>query len=131
MKKKSWDESRARQLYDEGRSDLDIADMVGATEGAIKAWRARNRLHSNSSRREQPSIIAEALNPANTEAKVSQAKPEPHKKYSSSPLDAYLGPIDISLSYAGCQVSLSAPDQDAALRAMKYLDCIISALPTK
>ena len=44
--KKAWDETRARQLYEEGKSDLDIADMVGASVGAITAWRHRNRLKS-------------------------------------------------------------------------------------
>lgn len=47
MKKREWDVVRAKQLYDEGLDDLAIADMVGATEGAIKAWRAANRLKTN------------------------------------------------------------------------------------
>ena len=46
MKRRTWDENRARQLYEEGKSDVDIADMVGATAGAIAAWRSRNRLTS-------------------------------------------------------------------------------------
>ena len=37
MKRRTWDEKRARQLYEEGKSDVDIADMVGATAGAIAA----------------------------------------------------------------------------------------------
>lgn len=44
MATKSWDENRARQLLAEGLDDLTIAEAVGATEGAIKGWRARNRL---------------------------------------------------------------------------------------
>lgn len=47
MKKREWDVVRAKQLYDEGLDDLAIADMVGATEDAIKAWRARNRMKTN------------------------------------------------------------------------------------
>lgn len=44
MRKKSWDEARARQLVEEGLDDVGIADGVGATEGAIKAWRSRNHI---------------------------------------------------------------------------------------
>lgn len=46
MKRRTWDENRARQLYEEGKSDVDIADMVGATASAIAAWRRLNRLTS-------------------------------------------------------------------------------------
>lgn len=44
MRKKNWDEARAKQLVDEGLDDIGIADGVGATEGAIKAWRRKNRI---------------------------------------------------------------------------------------
>lgn len=43
-KMRAWDTERAKVLFMEGKSDLEIADMVGATEGAIRNWRAREGL---------------------------------------------------------------------------------------
>lgn len=45
--KKSWDAERALRLHGEGLDDLSIAEQVGASLGAIKAWRARNHLKVN------------------------------------------------------------------------------------
>ena len=46
MKKKQkgprWDTERGLALYLEGRTDLDIADMVGASAAAVGAYRRRN-----------------------------------------------------------------------------------------
>ena len=46
-KQRTWDEARARALYDEGRTDLEIAEMVGASCNAIGAWRHKNALSKN------------------------------------------------------------------------------------
>lgn len=44
MRQRTWDTERAKRLFDEGADDIAIADAVGATETAIKTWRARNHL---------------------------------------------------------------------------------------
>lgn len=45
----SFDKERARALYEEGKSTVEVADMVGATESAIKSW-----IHREGIRRGRP-----------------------------------------------------------------------------
>lgn len=129
--KKAWDETRARQLYEEGKSDLDIADMVGASVGAITAWRHRNRLKSNnpaprkaSERTLAPVKVPAVENPVQAPAGTG----EPAADTTNKPnLDApnLCGPVELSFSIAGCSCSLSAPDTAAAAWAAKYLCGIV------
>ena len=82
MKRRTWDENRARQLYEEGKSDVDIADMVGATAGAIAAWRSRNRLTSQNSpgRRSSAPAPLDAPTPEPVKdslAPITVPRPEP------------------------------------------------------
>lgn len=39
--------ARRRQLYDDGLSDYQIADLLGVTRGAVCSWRGRNDLSPN------------------------------------------------------------------------------------
>lgn len=57
MPKKQWDDARARQLIDEGMDDVAVADAVGATEGAIRSWRGRNRIKLKCSARKPKTVI--------------------------------------------------------------------------
>lgn len=41
-RKPAWDAERARRLLQEGYSDLQVAEMVGASASAIKSWKYRN-----------------------------------------------------------------------------------------
>lgn len=86
MPTKTWDETRARQLLDEGLDDTAIADMVGATESAIRSWRGRNRLklktktsrpHSKTATEESKADPTPRTEPAATVAKADQGKPRP------------------------------------------------------
>lgn len=82
MKRRTWDENRARQLYEEGKSDVDIADMVGATAGEIAAWRSRNRLTSQNppGRRSSAPAPIDAPTPAPVKeslAPIAVPPPEP------------------------------------------------------
>lgn len=129
--KKAWDETRARQLYEEGKSDLDIADMVGASVGAITAWRHRNRLKIKTptprkapERTPAPVKLPPIENPAQTPAVTD----EPTAGTTNKPnLDALnlCGPVELSFSIAGCACSLSAPDTATAAWAAKYLCGIV------
>ena len=38
---------RARQLYDEGQSDLEIAEQLGCSKQTLANWRKREGLHAN------------------------------------------------------------------------------------
>ena len=143
MKKRSWDEARARQLHAEGLSDLDIADMVGASEGAIRAWRARNRLHSNtnprkSQQRKEPA--AAAPSPTPEELEVPGERPAVDPPEQEDPAEESLltrekvyeqlfsAPVEISFSCAGCNVTLAAPNHQSALWAAAYLNDIVDSL---
>ena len=44
---KRWDEARAMSLYNEGATDLDIADSVGVTKTTIASWRRGQGLPPN------------------------------------------------------------------------------------
>lgn len=43
----SVDWLRARQLYDEGQSDLEIAEQLGCSKQTLANWRKREGLHAN------------------------------------------------------------------------------------
>ena len=129
--KKAWDETRARQLYEEGKSDLDIADMVGASVGAITAWRHRNRLKSkNPTPRKAPERTSAPAKvpPIENPVQAPTVTVEPAADTTNKPnLDAPIlcGPVGLSFSIAGCSCSLSAPDTTAASWAAKYLCGIV------
>ena len=79
MAKKQWDDARARQLIDEGMDDVAVADAVGATTGAIKSWRARNRIKLKCSARKPETVIEhrtpeeKTMNEPKVEAATEQA----------------------------------------------------------
>ena len=134
--KKAWDETRARQLYEEGKSDLDIADMVGASVSAITAWRHRNRLKIKSptprktpERTSAPAKVPPVENPpVENPVQAPAVTVEPAADTTNKPnLDAPIlcGPVELSFSIAGCSCSLSAPDTTAASWAAKYLCGIV------
>lgn len=107
MKQKTWDEARARALLAEGKTDLEVAEMVGATLGALRAWKGRNGL----TQKRSPKAKGEAAKPAAA---------------TSSPPPALLGlPVEVSFSYDGCTVSLTAPDMPRAVWGCQYLRRIL------
>lgn len=46
-KRKRLDQREARQLYDQGMSDYEIADRLGVSPSGVYHWRYRNRLPAN------------------------------------------------------------------------------------
>ena len=44
MRQPDWDTVRARQLLEEGQSDLQVAEAVGASLTALRSWKQRNGL---------------------------------------------------------------------------------------
>lgn len=144
MKRRTWDENRARQLYEEGKSDVDIADMVGATAGAIAAWRSRNRLTSQNSpgRRSSasapldaptPEPVKDSLDPITVprpepkpaadisveeDRPVAEKKPLPAKESRIKQPD---GPVKLALSVAECTCELTAPDIASAVWMAEHL----------
>lgn len=144
MKRRTWDENRARQLYEEGKSDVDIADMVGATASAIAAWRRLNRLTSQNPPGRKSSAPAPIDAPTQTPVKVPLAPiaappPEP-KPVAGIPVEETRpvaekkpllakesrikqsdGPVELALSIAGCACELTAPDIASAVWMAEHL----------
>lgn len=144
MKRRTWDENRARQLYEEGKSDVDIADMVGATASAIAAWRSRNRLTSQNPPGRRSSAPAPIDAPAPTPVKVplapiaapppepkpvagipaeenrpvAEKKPLPGKESRIKQPD---WPVELALSIAVCACELTAPDIASAVWMAEHL----------
>ena len=44
MKQSTWDTEQARQLLEAGKSDLEVAEVVGVSLPALKSWKQRNGL---------------------------------------------------------------------------------------
>lgn len=108
MKQKTWDETRARALLAEGKTDLEVAEMVGVTLGALRAWKGRNGL---------------------TQKRTAPAKDKTVKPAAVAPpkTPALLGlPVEVSFSYDGCTVSLTAPDMSRAVWGSQYLRQILA-----
>ena len=129
--KKAWDETCARQLYEEGKSDIDIADKVGASVSAITAWRHRNRLKiKNPTPRKTPERTSAPAKvpPIENPVQAPAVTVEPAADTTNKPnLDAPIlcGPVELSFSIAGCSCSLSAPDRATAAWAAEYLCGIV------
>lgn len=125
MKRKTWDENRARQLYKEGKSDIDIADMVGASAGAIAAWRYRNHLRSKNPPVHRAPVSQNPVPPAMEEPSQKEEMPAvmelPHTPQPH-------GPVDLSISIAGCICSLAAPDQASAVWIAQQLCEVVRML---
>lgn len=144
MKRRTWDENRARQLYEEGKSDVDIADMVGATAGAIAAWRSRNRLTSQNSPGRissapapldapTPEPVKDSLAPITVpppeskpvaDISVEEDRPATVKKplpAKESRIKQPDGPVKLALSVAECTCELTAPDIASAVWMAEHL----------
>lgn len=75
--KRAWDTARAKELFAQGYSDLEIAEMVGTTKAAVGFWR-----HKNGLRRDR-------LPPG---AEGKEAEPEQDESGAAGEADAGLGP---------------------------------------
>ena len=68
-RRSTFDKDRARALYAENKTDVEIADVIGATASAVKNWRRREGLYtqrrdSGGTRPEVTVDIPEGLQPA-------------------------------------------------------------------
>ena len=98
---RSWDTVRARALYDEGRTDQEIAKAVGVAPSTVLAWRRDNGLPS----KHRTAGAAEA---GETPAPPSGGAPAPPK---------LPGPVELSMELNGCAFALRAPDMETAVWA--------------
>lgn len=138
LKTREWDTERAKQLFEEGKTDLEIAEMVGTTKSAISVWRNRAGLARKRGTRktEEPAGTAEdaALSTDQPEETVTQETnwpliPEPvavceREDRSVAAEEAQADPAEIkglklNLTLGGCEVELWADSLAEAVRGCR------------
>ena len=111
MKRREWDTEKAKALYDQKLSDVEIAGRVGATASAVAYWRRSLGLPANLERHPPP---LEALGP-------KSAPPPPAFPPSQPPtLPAMKGPVELSVEMGGRALTLRAPDLEGAVWIHEY-----------
>lgn len=131
---KRWDVVTALKLYEEGKTDPEIAKIVGVSDQTIKAWRKREGLKSNYA-------PAFAGKPKATAAEVL-AEPDAAEQRGESGPEAVLdedgpeppggswptGPVELHVELYGGWPRLRAPDWEKAARLWRRLRVCIEAL---
>lgn len=111
MKRREWDTEKAKALYDQKLSDVEIAGRVGATASAVAYWRRGLGLPAN-----------QELRPPPLEALGSKPAPPPPVSPPSRPLalPAMKGPVELSVEMDGHAFALRAPDLEGAAWIHSY-----------
>ena len=111
MKRREWDTEKAKTLYDQKLSDVEIAGRVGATASAVAYWRRVLGLPAN-----------QELRPPPLEALGSKPAPPPPVSPPSRPLalPAMKGPVELSVEMDGHAFALRAPDLEGAAQIYEY-----------
>lgn len=99
--KSDWDRERARQLLEEGKTDLEAADAVGCTLTAFRSWKYRTGL-------------AKAKREGGLPAVKDTPSSDPEVKRERIP-------VGLSFCLLGCDVSIEAPDVGRAIRVLNAL----------
>lgn len=109
--KNSFDFMRCAELYAEGKSDLEIAEMLGESVRKVQRWRKSKGFRAN-----YPSTRAPAKKPV--QKKSSLPKPK------TAPEEAVKTDSDVLIRWriAGCLVEITAPDLSHACKVLKELD---------
>lgn len=97
MKKISWDTEAARAMYDAGKSDREIAEVLGISRNTVYHWRFVQNLPSNTRKVERQK---------KTEPKAAPSRP--------LALPAMKGPVELSVELDGRAFALRAPDLEGA-----------------
>lgn len=153
-RRSTFDKDRARALYAEGKTDVEIADMIGATAAAVKTWRRREGLYtprpnSDGTRPEVTVEIPEGLQPAAkrgvqdgftpvplappTQDRVPEAAPpadqEPTPDESPAPSEKVAEePLTVEIRFRGCFIHLDAASLEQVAAAGKLLAGVSAVL---
>lgn len=115
--KNSFDFMRCAELYAEGKSDLEIAEMLGEPIRKVQRWRKSKGLRAN-----YPSTRAPAKKPV--QKKSSSPKPKTAPAVAPQPEEAVKTDSDVLIRWRlfGCLVEITAPDLKCARKVLKELD---------
>jgi len=97
MKSQSWDTEKAMALYNEGKTDQQIAEAVFISDSMVGVWRRKQGL------------------PANRKTPKKQSAAKPPVTPASPPTAT--GPVALSVELDGWSFALRAPDLEGAVRA--------------
>lgn len=113
MKLPEWDTARARKLLEEGQTDLQVAEAVGASLSALKSWKHRNGLVKSRPPRDKTAPVddAEAQDTAPDDAN-SRIDPEDAPSVGSRTNKSVVRvvPVQLHLRLCGCDIRIDAPD---------------------
>lgn len=111
MKGRSWDTEKAMALYNEGKTDRQIAAAVFVSPGVVGVWRREQGLPSNRENQEKQSGVKVPEPPAPTPtAPESPASAPPSSMDRPLALPRARGPVELSVELNGCAFALRAPD---------------------
>lgn len=121
---KKWDKAAALNLWEEGKTDPEIAEAVGVSAQTIKVWRKREGLKSNydpAFARKPKVTVKEVL--VEPEAETVDA-PDGNGPAKTKPD----GPVELHLELCGGWARLRAPSWEEAARLWRMLDVCVGAL---
>lgn len=130
MRTINWDQERAMTLFEEGKSDLEIAQAVGTTKIAIQAWRSRNRLLKQAAPAAEASTQPPAPpDPDTSPPEVPKADPPPEAPEPDPPPEAPVaGPVELCLELEGGWARLRARSWAQAAKLWQMLHVCVEAL---
>lgn len=113
MGKRSWDTEAARAMYDDGKSDGEIARALGIHRNAVYHWRFVQGLPSNT----MPGWPTRESKEAGAKAAVPPPASPPSRPLA---LPAMKGPVELSVELDGRAFALRAPDLEGAAWIHEY-----------
>ena len=123
MRQPDWDTVRARQLLEEGQSDLQVAEAVGASLTAIRSWKQRNGLVKPRAPRRQkdqdPGVATQDAAPE--EEDQDEPAPPDNQKLDKKKNTGRAVPVQCRLYLGGCEICINAPDIASAQRVLGLL----------
>ena len=115
--KNSFDFMRCAELYAEGKSDLEIAEMLGEPIQKVQRWRKSKGLRAN-----YPSTRAPAKKPVQKKSTPAKPKPAPAAVPQTEEPPHTESDVLIRWRLFGCLVEITAPDLTSARKVLDELD---------
>lgn len=138
---KKWDKATALKLWEEGKTDPEIAEAVGVALNTVYQWRRKENLRPNfgPNAAKRPRAPVETVLPeAETVDAPAGGEPEEPRPATAHVVAAsggndHLGsltaaPVELRLELGGGWVRLRAPSWEQAVRLWRILNVCVEAL---
>lgn len=124
MRQPDWDTVRARQLLEEGQSDLQVAEAVGTSLTAIRSWKQRNGLVRPRAPRQRtdrtPEVVTQDAASEEEDRDEQDLEPPAAQKLDKKNTGRAV-PVQCRLHLGGCEICINAPDIASAQRVLGLL----------